>query len=57
MGPAFVARTYTPIEWDAIAGGTRILGYTHGEGPGSAWIGNLNPATNAISSDRDARWM
>lgn len=38
MGSAFVARTYTPIEWDAIAGRTRILGYAHGEGPGSAWI-------------------
>jgi hypothetical protein len=26
MGSAFVARTYTPIEWDAAAGRTRILG-------------------------------
>lgn len=40
MGSAFVARTFTPIEWDAVAGRTRILGYAHGDGPGSAWISN-----------------
>lgn len=38
MGSAFVARTYTPIEWNAEAGRTCILGYAHGEGPGSAWL-------------------
>lgn len=38
MGSAFVARTYTPIDWDATAGRTRILGYSHGDGPGSAWL-------------------
>lgn len=38
MGSAFVARTFTPIEWDAVAGRTRILGYAHGTGPGSAWV-------------------
>ncbi|MGC1550270.1 MAG: siderophore-interacting protein [Rhodanobacter sp.] len=38
MGSAFVARTFTPIEWDAAAGRTRILGYAHGSGPGSAWV-------------------
>ena len=41
MGSAFVARTYTPIEWDAVAGRTRILGYAHGDGPGSAWVRGL----------------
>jgi len=42
MGSAFVARTYTPIEWDAVAGRTRILGYAHGAGgPGSAWVRGL----------------
>lgn len=41
MGSAFVARTYTPIEWDAVVGRTRILGYAHGDGPGSAWIRGL----------------
>jgi len=43
MGSAFVARTYTPIEWDPVAGRTRILGYAHGEGPGSAWVRGLEP--------------
>lgn len=43
MGSAFVARTYTPIEWDPVAGRTRILGYAHGDGPGSAWIRGLAP--------------
>jgi NADPH-dependent ferric siderophore reductase len=38
MGSAFVTRTYTPIEWDAATGRTRVLGYAHGEGPGSAWL-------------------
>lgn len=43
MGSAFVARTYTPIEWDASAGRTRILGHVHGDGPGSAWIRGVEP--------------
>jgi NADPH-dependent ferric siderophore reductase len=38
MGSSFAARTFTPIEWDAEAGRTRILGYAHGEGPGSKWL-------------------
>lgn len=41
MGSAFVARTYTPIEWDAAAGRTRLLAYAHGDGPGSDWIRSL----------------
>jgi NADPH-dependent ferric siderophore reductase len=43
MGSAFAARTFTPIEWDATAGRTRILGYAHGKGPGSAWICSTGP--------------
>jgi NADPH-dependent ferric siderophore reductase len=43
MGSAFSARTYTPIDWDAAAGRTRILGWTHGEGPGSAWVRDVQP--------------
>ncbi|MDQ0474752.1 siderophore-interacting protein [Labrys wisconsinensis] len=43
MGSAFVARTYTPIEWDPVAGRTRILGYAHGDGPGSMWVRDLQP--------------
>jgi len=38
MGGAFATRTYTPIEWDANAGRTRILAYAHDTGPGSAWV-------------------
>ncbi len=45
MGSAFVARTYTPIEWQAVASRTRILGYAHGDGPGSAWVRGLKPGT------------
>jgi len=43
MGSAFVARTYSPMEWDASEGLTRFLGYAHGDGPGSAWLRALKP--------------
>ena len=43
MGSAFVARTYTPIDWDPVAARTRILGYAHGDGPGSAWVHDVRP--------------
>ncbi len=43
MGSAFVTRTFTPIEWDAKAGRTRIVGYAHGSGPGSAWVADSKP--------------
>ncbi|MEP9357440.1 siderophore-interacting protein [Sphingomonas sp. KR3-1] len=43
MGSAFQTRTYTPIEWNAVAGRTCILGYAHGEGPGSAWVRGARP--------------
>lgn len=43
MGSAFVTRTYTPIEWNPSAGRTRILGYAHGDGPGSAWVRTATP--------------
>ncbi|MFJ9534050.1 siderophore-interacting protein [Herbaspirillum sp. NPDC101396] len=38
MGSAFVARTFTPVEWHAATGRTRLLGYAHGAGPGSDWL-------------------
>jgi NADPH-dependent ferric siderophore reductase len=41
IGSAFVARTYTPVDWDAATGRTCILGYAHGDGPGSAWLRGL----------------
>jgi NADPH-dependent ferric siderophore reductase len=43
MAERFVTRTYTPIEWDASAGRTRILCYAHGDGPGSAWARDVKP--------------
>ncbi|WP_343616986.1 siderophore-interacting protein [Novosphingobium sp.] len=41
LGSAFTNRTYTPLNWDAPAGTTRILVFAHGEGPGSAWALNV----------------
>ena len=43
MGSAFVTRTYTPIEWNVSAGRVCILGYSHGDGPGSAWVRTAAP--------------
>ncbi|MFA1682200.1 siderophore-interacting protein [Achromobacter dolens] len=43
MGSAFVARTYTPMDWDAATGRTRIVAYSHGGGPGSAWAERVEP--------------
>jgi NADPH-dependent ferric siderophore reductase len=43
MGSAFLARTFTPIDWNETEGRTRILGYAHGEGPGSEWFRNVTP--------------
>ncbi len=43
MGSTFTTRTYTPIEWDADAGRTRILGAAHDVGPGSAWVRDVRP--------------
>jgi ferric-chelate reductase (NADPH) len=31
------ARTYTPMCWDEREGRTRLLAWSHGEGPGSQW--------------------
>jgi NADPH-dependent ferric siderophore reductase len=38
IGATLMTRTYTPIDWDDGAGRTRILGFAHGDAPGSAWI-------------------
>lgn len=34
-------RTYTPIDWDAVAGRTRLLVYLHGDAPGTRWARTL----------------
>ncbi len=41
MGTGLTARTYTPMSWDANRGGTRILTFSHGDGPGSRWANGL----------------
>ena len=33
----WVQRTYTPMDWDATHGRTRILVYLHGDAPGTLW--------------------
>ncbi|MCF4166094.1 siderophore-interacting protein [Zavarzinia compransoris] len=43
MGSAFVTRTYTPMDWDAGRGRSRLLGFMHGDGPGAAWVRGLAP--------------
>ncbi|MEN3748435.1 hypothetical protein TPR58_14765 [Sphingomonas sp. HF-S3] len=43
MGSAFVARTYTPIEWNPVAGRACILGVADGGGPGSRWLNGVVP--------------
>jgi len=43
MGSAFTARTYTPIEWNSAAGRACLLGFAHGDGPGSAWVQSVEP--------------
>lgn len=39
----WVQRTYTPIDWDAAQGRTRILVYLHGDAPGTQWARTLRP--------------
>ncbi|HKU39069.1 MAG TPA: hypothetical protein VJR89_13000 [Polyangiales bacterium] len=37
----WTARTYTPIEWDAGSGVTRLLAFVHGDAPGAVWVRGL----------------
>jgi NADPH-dependent ferric siderophore reductase len=41
LDSAFIARTFTPIEWDTLAGRTRILVYCHGNSSVGDTIRNL----------------
>ncbi len=41
IGSGLGARTYTPMSWNAGAGSTRLLAFTHGDGPGSRWASGL----------------
>lgn len=45
LGPGLTTRTFTPTEWDAATGRTRILAYAHGDGPGSDWASSVAAGT------------
>lgn len=44
----WVQRTYTPMEWDAVLGRTRILAYMHGDAPGANWARALRKGEDCI---------
>lgn len=44
----WVQRTYTPMEWDAENGRTRILAYMHGDAPGANWARALRKGEDCI---------
>jgi ferric-chelate reductase (NADPH) len=37
----WISRTYTPIDWDAANGLTRLLAFVHGDAPGAVWARGL----------------
>lgn len=41
MGIGLTTRTYTPMQWDADAGATRLLAFAHADAPGSRWTVGL----------------
>ncbi len=43
LGHGLQTRTYTPIEWDPLAGRTAFLAQTLAPGPGSAWVAEAMP--------------
>lgn len=43
LGHGLQTRTYTPTEWDPVAGGTAFLAYTQASGPGSLWAARAMP--------------
>ncbi|WCM28404.1 siderophore-interacting protein [Sphingomonas sp. QA11] len=43
LGGLLTARTFTPMSWDARQGRTRLLVWSHGEGPGTEWATGLAP--------------
>lgn len=44
----WVQRTYTPIDWDAVAGRTRILVCLHAGGPGTQWARMVRKGDDCI---------
>lgn len=43
MGAGLATRTYTPADWRAADGTVRILAGIAGDGPGGAWMADLEP--------------
>ena len=41
IGSGLSARTYTPMSWHSDKGRTRMLTFSHGDGPGSRWASSL----------------
>ena len=41
IGSGLSARTYTPMSWHSDKGRTRMLTFSHGDGPGSRWASGL----------------
>lgn len=41
VGAGRASRTYTPMDWNTSKGRTRLLGYMHGSGPASEWLGRV----------------
>jgi len=44
----WVQRTYTPLDWDADGGRTRILVHLHAGGPGSQWARSVRAGDAAV---------
>jgi NADPH-dependent ferric siderophore reductase len=44
----WVQRTYTPMDWDAESGRTRIRTYLHSDGPGTQRARTLRPGDECI---------
>jgi NADPH-dependent ferric siderophore reductase len=42
LGTSFVARTYTPMDWNPETGCTRLLAYAHGDSPAGQWLATLS---------------
>lgn len=43
LGSGLMTRTYTPIDWDAARGRTRLLAQALAAGPGSLWVQGVLP--------------
>lgn len=44
----WVQRTYTPLDWDAVIGRTRILVFLHADGPGTQWARSVRKGDDCI---------